>query len=331
MADLVVQSGDLYHDADAVVLTTSVTTLVLQDLFWPNPVQYKVDHFHYADSLLLGPYKVGLVVSSCEHDHVANHIYSLTESPSLTVNEAAHAHVVGGDLYLVSDEYVLWTDPLSPPKLPTMECEAQCGVRINMPEGGLYLPGIAVEARAGSRAEGNLPIMEISAAGTHTTHMSVDGVVPVPSLSARTGVRGGTMRLPTIGISAVSRYFSATLDRRLPGITVSASAYGDNTASLDVSLPALQIAMSMLGDMNMSLDANVPPPRLTATGYTERTMSLSGLLPAIEATASGGNNSMTLYANLPPPVMAAVTGEGPGGGVIQDASRYDDYVLRYSR
>jgi hypothetical protein len=89
--------------------------------------------------------------------------------------------------------------------------------------------------------------------------------------------------------------------------------------------------MSMLGDMNMSLDANVPPPRLTATGYTERTMSLSGLLPAIEATASGGNNSMTLYANLPPPVMAAVTGEGPGGGVIQDASRYDDYVLRYSR
>jgi hypothetical protein len=306
----------LYHDAHNVVLTTGSWTLTVAEA---SHVLTDAG----ADILIHN-----LTIPEGWHDHVSNHLV-LGQDVNLAVADAYHLH--RGDATYASPIYLIGTNPQSLPKLPDLRSEGQSGERGYTVSGGLLLPGVSVEARVGSKMVADLPELSVSASATQNTPMSVDSPLPSLEVSSRAGSRCGTLRLPTMEILASTEAVHiGNLDRRLPGIRASATARETNLSYLDADLPALQASITIDSEIWLSLDGRVPPPRLSATMSGQLTMNMSGMLPALMVVSDLGNTSLTVEGYIPPPVMLAA-GEGIGGAVLEDTTRYDDQVLRHVR
>ena len=313
MADLIIQSGDQFHDAGVLGTFGSPTLTVAAG-----------DHVHAADNVTL----YQLTMQKALHDHVANHV-TLSETAVLVVAGCYHRHV--GEATYAAIKYTLVTDPLSPPKLPVLSVEAATGVRGDTAGGGLMLPGISIEARAGLRIDGNLPVMELSASGSVVGSLELGERLPAMSISAQSGARADALTMPTMEISASAENHRGSLSRTLPGVTVSATGSRASAASFAADLPPVEAVVTISAEVTASLDATIPPFLVSAAGSRANSGTLEGTLPALESSAAGGSNQLTLDASLPTLVLQPTSGDGPGSGVIELATRYDDYVLRYAR
>jgi hypothetical protein len=306
----------LYHDAENVVLTTHSQTLTI------------AESSHVLTDAGCDIYISNLLVDSCYNDHVANHIYALGHDVNLTVQEAYHLHF--GDATYASLIAFIGTDPLNPPRLPDLRSDGRSGER-GATIDPLLLPGLSLDSRVGSRMVADLPDLGIAASATQNTPITVDAVLPSMSVSSRAGIRCGTMRLPAMEILAsTDAVHLCTLDRQLPGITVSASGLETNLSTLVADLPALQATITIDAEIWASLDTTIPPPTLSATASGQLTMNMSGLLPTLRVVSGIENTSLTVEGYIPPLIMASA-GEGVGGAVLEDTTRYDGLVLRYAR
>jgi hypothetical protein len=306
----------LYHDAQNLVITTHSVVLTVQE------------SYHLLVDVGCDLYISNLFVNDGLHDHVSNHLV-LGQDVFLAVQEAYHLH--RGDSTYAGVTYLISTDPSYPLELPSIELSGSFGERGASVEGGMYLPGISVESRAGSHMVADLPVMEGIATGTQDMPMAVDANLPIISISSRAGIRGGTMQLPTMEIAASTEaVYRCSLDRLLPGFTILATARETNLSYLDADLPALQASITIDAEIWASLDSIISPPILSATMSVEAEMNMDGLLPALMVVSDLGGTSMSVVGYIPPPVMV-YAGEGVGAAVLEDTTRFDDLVLRYAR
>lgn len=307
----------MLHDAQNLVITTHSQTLAIDE------------SSHIVTDYGCDIYISNLLVESGDHDHVVNHIQAFSHVYALAVADAYHVH--RGDATYASVTYLMSTNSLSPPKLPTVSISANSGERASTVEGGMSLPGVSLEARSGSRMKADLPDMRVSATGAEDISITGDMKLPVMSASGSFAARADSLKLPAMEITASTEAAHyATLDKRLPGVEIVATALQTNLATLDAQLPAVQATITIDAEVWMSLDRNIPPPILSATVTPQHAMGVDALLPALKMVAQGANTSMTLDEKIPPPVML-VAGEGVAGGVIENTARYEDYVLRYTR
>jgi hypothetical protein len=145
-------------------------------------------------------------------------------------------------------------------------------------------------------------------------------------------------KLPPIEIDAeFFKEFFLVVESTLPGIECEAEIILPTYLRLDASLPALTIDATTLIDRLYSLDRKLPVPILEAFSYGGYT-ALDAVLPPIRMlpgdSAATSGDILTLDATLPTVVMQPVGAGGvPDGqaGVLMDETRFDDYVLRYSR
>ena len=266
--------------------------------------------------------------------------YSLVVSDEVGVTGGIHTLTSVAEAYNVStsdnvDLILSWhlgTNVLRPPYLPVLEASGSFGNRIGT-DGSLELPGLTISARTGSRLSKRLPDLGISAQATHETLYRVDAKLPTMSLSANSGARSRSLKLPTLEIAATVQGASiGTLAKRLPGLTISATSYGSGAATLDVDLPPIEASITMDAETLITLARNLPTLKVTAAASGTGSMTLSAYLPALEVAATGQAGSGSLSAYLPTLIMATLGSGAPGtsAGLTTD-DRYQDYVLRHVR
>lgn len=307
----------LYHDADNLVITTHSVILTVAEAS------------HLMVDVGCDLYISNLLINSAAHDHVADHIYNMLGTHVLAMASTYHLHRI--DATYASPIYTIGSNPLTPLKLPDLRSSGQSGERGATVSGGLLLPGVSVSARFGSKMSATLPVVQGSGSATQLTPMSVDGTLPSLSGTSRAGIRCGTLRLPTMEISASTESVHiCTLDRNLPGLTVEATGLETNLSSLIANLPAMQATITIDAEIWMSLEAIVSPPTLSATMSGVLSMNMEGLLPAFIAVSAAENTSLSVIGYIPPPVIIGA-GEGIGSATLEDTTRYDDLVLRYAR
>lgn len=265
-------------------------------------------------------------VRSAYHEHVVDDTGSLLGD----LFPAAGDHLLVSDTLTLSPAWSAWTDPLSPPKLPDMSVSARFGERVSTDADGAPLSSLIVSASTGSRADDmDLPDFGVSAAASHETLATGSPKLPTMSLEARSGIRCGTLNLPTMSASAtVQGSLIGTLDKQLPGLTVAATGSASSDISLDASLPALDLSITMSAEVIATLSASLPALLATAVAGGQWQMTLNSTLPALTAANSIQPGSMTLSGTLPTLVTAQ---GGTWQNVLQAQGRYDDYVLRHVR
>lgn len=272
-----------------------------------------------------------LVVQESYHLHAVDGELQLTPY-LLTVQDAIHRFRTEPELVLGS--FLIWTDTLNPPKLPVLTLSAEFGKRIYCDSNGLKMPGLTIDARAGARsAEGLLPVMALAATATHETIGQIDSTLPALGISASSGLRCGVLKLPAMTVAASSTSgLLCHLNKKLPAIKVVATAYGDRTGVVDGKLPAIESSITIQTETLASLSRKLPALKISATAEHESQLTLDGKLPALQMAAHGAGGYNALSAYIPPLIMAAIGSVVSGhSSVLENTSRYDNFVLRHVR
>jgi hypothetical protein len=266
------------------------------------------------------------------HDHVCFHIYDLPVQ--LVVAEAYHSHLA--EVCNIAWGTLIYIDPLSPTHLPNLKIDSRSGFRVNCPPQGIRLPGFQITAAAGARLDdAALPVLACSATiSIEDKTLSVDEKLPVMSLSANVGAKLDKT-LPAMQVTAsIIDANRGYLDRKIPPLSISATGSSSIIGTLTKDLPPLEIAATAIGSGNITLDAKLPTLKITASVLPGGIANLAADLPAVKAVAlTGTATTLTLTATLPTLVMRGIgTGvDSPQGAKAVNESRFDDYLLRYSR
>jgi hypothetical protein len=319
MATLIVLDDILWHDAGTVVLTPETVDLgYIDDPF----------HTHVAESLWV------VKGDSSWHDHVANGGIILTYEHYLDVSPAYHDQVA--DEPVVTMNVYMWTDGQDPPELPVLELTAQGETRLSGLSGGSKLPGLVLSIRSGARCgDGVLPAIGLSATASSDHLMSVSGRLPTMSLSARSGAICGDLKLPVpeLSVTAIGDLVGR-LTKTMPGLSISATGSTPVLGSLTKGIPPLELVISMSGTVGGVLIGSLSGLKLTGAASLNEYGTLSRDIPVpIVLSMTGHRSSIDISMTLPTLIMSGV-GTGvvdPGGGGGYNASRFDDYVLRYAR
>lgn len=128
-------------------------------------------------------------------------------------------------------------------------------------------------------------------------------------------------------------YF-AVLDRTAPFWSLEAEMIAPLVFSLDKRMPARLLSASMSPEsIGMSLDESRAAYKLLAEGYAEPYIYLDERMPVRKLDAAMYSEEMWLDATMPAWVMQVVADGkmGVGTSVIDDKSRFTDYILRYRR
>jgi hypothetical protein len=247
----------------------------------------------------------------------------------------------------------LWSGEILPEgmegalNLPILQCEGRFGERGETGEilfGLQQLPGLTATGNFGPRMDdATLPDLRCSATGVGEEIVSlVRNNLPVLTCEARTGIRAAsTLRLPTLSLSmsidsdrwgtlnkrltfpSISATISCdswggTLDRRLTFPTLTATGSDVPTGYVDAVIPPLKITATALSGAYGRLgveDEYLPDLRITATATAEEFGSLSADLPTLTMQDVG----------------TGVDGSAAADGTLTERSRFEDYILRFSR
>jgi hypothetical protein len=281
-----------------------------------------------------------LVIQEAHHVHAADEVGVQGGVHTIATLNGAD-HVVADTFEIVSPSWhgtTLQEDGKTYPKLPAVVSFAYTGYRINASE---ELPGIQLtDARVGIRSGPRpyLPLLASSAVMSKATRLSLNRVLPAMSLSANSGIRSGTLKLPTptLTITSAGADKSGSLDKHLPGLTLSASASTPVLATLASDLPAITISAELAFVTTATLAKDLPAFKVSASALSGATITLSENLPAIvfdtddDATLYGDALSLDAYL---PTLLAAVGSSGESGvaATATSESRWTDYVLRHVR
>lgn len=271
-----------------------------------------------------------LVIAEAYHVQSVDNI-ALTQVHTLVVQESKHTHFV--DVCNIPIILISTPEP-DGATIPILKLTAQAGYRINGDSVGRGPAVTLTEMRAGSRMAGNLPTFSSTATATFERLMSVSGKLPATSCEARTGIRcGASLVTPVMTIEAESNQILITLDKTIQGLEIEATGSTPVLGTLSSKTPILQLSTGVVYGMVGTLSVNIPIPKITATMEWERVGTLSKTTPELQITATGYCNSMELDEYIPIPFLSfmASGGVGGGGGLLQDESRFTDYVLRHAR
>lgn len=228
------------------------------------------------------------------------------------------------------------TDPLNPTYLPHLELSAQGETFIYCLGDALSLPGLTLSARTGLGIVVDLPVPTLSATGSFIQSLNLDKPIPGLQLSAYTGIRCGTLKLPTLELEiSGTGDLVGRLNLSMPGLTISAAGSSDVICTLDRRLPPLELTVTMTGSVSASLAKSLPALMIAAGASLNDYGNLDADLPSLIASAMAGHgSSMSLDADLPALIMQIMASGGFAGGpasVASNASRFADYVLRHVR
>ena len=347
-ANLVVQNT--YHPVDSHHLTVDdqIHDLVLTDA----GVTY---HTHVSQDLRgnsdLDLNLYDLLSLNSSHDHTSHHIYRFVGKQNLAMQDAYHVLTDADAAVIPLYEINLGQWPDYTRKLPTILFEGSFGHRLRWGE-NKKLPTVGIEnARTGFRTgvdtEGvetalKLPTVSSEGLALMGANMTLDAKLPAVVEYVDWDMRlasNFTGKLPAILVEAeASGGLWGRVDATLPGIECVAAAWRPVGMWLDAKLPPLSIDTSQSIELYPWLDRKLPTLLLEAYCYGGPGAVLDATLPPVRMLADDAEGTsgdvFTLDATLPAVVMRPVgTGSGVDGeaGVIQDETRYEDYVLRYAR
>lgn len=211
--------------------------------------------------------------------------------------------------------------------MPTLRSTGETDTKINCALLGLKLSPIELTISMGSVVESNLPVIECSATATDIILLQITSNLPVPTISARSGITCDLdLKLPTISSSATSIYFQAKLSKTLPGISINATGSAPRTGTLSKDLPPLSIsATGKRAEESANLSANIPTLKISATGIKALSGSMASNLPILESSGStGASGSIVSY-------LPWIHTHSSGKDIEPATDPYDGYILRYVR
>lgn len=288
------------------------------------------------------------------HDHISWNISRFWQWQDLDIHDPYH--VLSDANCRVSKVFYLtlgeWPDFVK--RLPAFRIEDSYFNEIGMlSEAARLPPFVMVEGRFGARtgisadrlteSALKLPAVDLDAtclsgAILWTGAAWLPAIIEAVDWDMRFGSNLKKM-LPAIRIDAsfVGEFF-LSVDVRLPGIVCEAAITVPASMWLNAKLPAFRIDTDHTISRLYSLDATLPTFRLAAFSYGGAGAILDELLPAFRMITGDSeviaDDLLTLDAILPTIIMRGIgAGIGADGqpGVIRDETRFDDYVLRYSR
>jgi len=217
--------------------------------------------------------------------------------------------------------------------LPGLEIEAQAGERADL---DAKLPNLEIEVRMGARADDlDLPALEIDAVLNEGHVGSLDKLLPGLQCEASMGARLDAT-LPDMELQGEIIFdLLADLDKTLPGLKIEATGSDSGNGVLDAGIPMLLVEGEISCDPVTTLEKILPGITCAAHAFASGA-TLDKRLPTLGLVATGDISaaSGTLDKYLPAVIMTGEgygTGDGTGGGYVTDKSRFDDYILRYSR
>jgi hypothetical protein len=342
MADYNLIVQDCYHplDTDGPIQLTPMSE---GDLTVANALHYIATYQALGDTGQDPPETLDIKVNSttlnvadCSHDHIAHVIvitgitYNLVVADGYHVNavEACNAspvwHIIQShipeDFYLPTLSLEAWTDAIA--------------------QGEADLPFMRFEGYSGGWAEGlRLPDMRVTATGLVGALGALDARLSNLEFEGLGASRADSLKLPEIRLSAAATGgLVLILDKLLPCLVLDAEFLPLRTINLVLDLPPLSISASGVADGIATLDKSISTLILEAYSYGAAGGILDALLPTLKITDGQGlsGDVLTLTATLPVLVIRPMgTGVGAGGqsdpAVLQDESRFTDYVLRYAR
>jgi hypothetical protein len=348
--NLVLQDSWIDWDVTHLTVTDNTTDLVVADA--ENVLLSKQNPGGQSALTLNG---TDLLVGKGTHAHIGDHIARFWYHHDITVASCSHVLSDSTDaLVMVSPVYYIWTGdwPDLDWVLPTIECEGQSGQRGELDSQYAYLPNPDIEGYFGARTgiSGDtvhesalkLPEFTIEATGLAGGALILERYLPTIIEAVDWDMRFGQtldQMLPEIRIDAeFAGEFFITVDVTLPGVLCEATVTVPVTAWLDAKLPAITIDTNHTISRFYQLDAALPAFKIEAFSYGGPGATLDEWLPTVRMIAGDSeviaDDLLTLDATLPTVVMGAVgTGvgvDGLPGGIIEE-TRFDDYVLRYSR
>jgi hypothetical protein len=342
--NLTLQNSWLDWNVSHLTVTDNVVDIVVAG------ATHVLSSFQGEHELILNSWEiVGLQKGT--HAHISDHISRFWLWQDLIV--AGSTHVVTDADAAVSPVYYITMGafPDYTRNLPAFKIEGRFNETGRLDSELVRLPGVQmVEGRFGIRSGVSLDRLSESTLKLPEITLEASGLSGVT-------ITMGFNKLPTIveWIDSDMR-FGQNLDAKLPWLEITAAFAGEFFFSVDASLPGVKCEATITVPVGMYLDARLPAFTIDTNHTISRNYQLDVMLPAlkIEAYSYGGygavldallpavlseadataDDLLTLDAVLPTVIMAAVgTGIGTDGlpGVMIEETRFDDYVLRYSR
>ena len=318
--DLVIQ--DTYHGVDSpAALVFGPPTLTVAEAY--HAVASPLLYFFWIPS--------GAGGEDQNYIEVVSSNVSLTQTRILTTSEAYH--VLASDSPVLSLSYELWTTWPDGLTFPLPSLTASTGVRITGDTTGQTPAVVLTDARMGSEARGNIPVIECAGTISSPTLMTVSGRIPQIEGSSRTGIRSGAGITPVIEITASSAETLCYLNSKIPLPTVLVELTTPVTGDLQGYLPFPELTVSVSYHHLATLAANIPVPRISATVGVGGIGTLDRNIPELRLTASAYVASMFFSGFVPLPMLNSLSTGAVGGipGVIYNEARFTGYVLRHVR
>lgn len=202
------------------------------------------------------------------------------------------------------------------------------------------LPGFDLEVRFGLRNTISLKLCDLECASIINQEYALRASSCKLSnlqLSGRMGSRlDATLPSPTIDASASGLKY-IRLSRSIAPLTLDAAMSSDwgTALSLDRDLTFPGFAGQVSVQVVLNLDQKISGLLLDGDMSEDGSLSLMETLPVLQLSATGGGDQLSLDEYLPILRMSAygsgIGQGGIGGGSMTDTSRFDNYILRYSR
>jgi predicted transglutaminase-like cysteine proteinase len=133
-------------------------------------------------------------------------------------------------------------------------------------------------------------------------------------------IKGGVARLTIYGdYESVSGIGGGELTKKIPSITLSASAQGDRVANLTKAIARIGISAAAHTDTNGTLSKAIPSIRLSATGVLSPVSSLSRPIPAIRLTAAAISGMTASLAKSIPTLGLDASAYWMKGATLEEA------------
>lgn len=281
------------------------------------------DAYH---ELLTGNVALGGVALPDAIHFMASDSFDITQAHTLTV--AACEHRIFNDLCTPIEPNPL-TTPWTGLNLPTLSSTGSTDTKIDCALLGLNLPVPIVSIEMGARMESNLPTLSVSATAATIIQLEITSNLPTLSASGEFGAQAFDLKMPTLTCDAQIYIFSATFEKTLPGLTISAEGYRERVGTLYATLPVIIAEATGSRDFDIGmLDLTLPAMTISATGSADANMSMTATLPDLRISSDSGvfSGYGTVISMLPYLYL-----QSSGKDIDPTTDPYDDYVLRYVR
>lgn len=225
------------------------------------------------------------------------------------------------------------TNALYPPNLPAIKLSADGATSIN--SYNLRLPGLSLSISVGFEVKADLPAPTISGEIIPIHSLTLDANLAELRLDSSTGIRCGEMRINPLQLEIeVSGYLLGSLDRIMPGLSLSASASSPWPANLNTTIPPLSITVSMTGTNSGSVDKSIPALTLSASASPNDYGTADFEIPCPIISATAHQSTINLDVMMSALVLQTIASGMAIDGLsatLTNTSRFTNYVLRHVR